>query len=115
MFSERYTDRDQEYVETRALTFSQVDPEVYRDWVEGRLDRYFNGYDSQTIIESIECPTLVLQAENGMISLDDVIWARSINEEIKVKQMGGMDHWLGIQDGKETEVLSEIISFLYSF
>jgi len=114
LFSERYPDKPQEYVEMRALTFSQVDPEIYRDWVEGRLDRYFEGYDGKAILESLKCPTLMLQAEDGMISLDDVIWARSINQEIKVKQMGGMDHWLGIQDGKETEVLSEVISFLYS-
>jgi len=26
-----------------------------------------------------------------------------------------MDHWLGIQDGRETAVLSEIINFFYSF
>ena len=115
VFSERSPDMPMDYIEMRALTFSQVDPKIYRDWVEGRLDRYFEGYDSKTSLESIKCPTLVLQAENGMISLDDVIWARSINEEIKVKQMGGMDHWLGIQDGTEAPVLSEIINFLYSF
>lgn len=114
VFSERYPDRPLDYIEMRALTLSQVDPEIYRDWVGGRLDRYFKGYDNRAILESIECPTLVLQAESGMISLDDVIWARSINEEIKVKQMGGMDHWLGIQDGTEVAVLSEIINFLYS-
>ena len=115
LFSERYPDRPQEYIEMRALTFSQVDPEIYKDWVEGSLNIYFEGYDSASILESIRCPTLVLQAENGMISLDEVIWARSINDDIKVKQMGGMDHWLGIQDGRETDVLSEIINFLYSF
>jgi len=115
VFRERYPVRPQEYVEMRALTFSQVDPEVYRDWVEGNLDGYFEGYDGKVILESIQCPTLVLQAENGMISLDEVIWARSLNGEINVKQMGGMDHWLGIQDGRENAVLSEIINFLYSF
>jgi pimeloyl-ACP methyl ester carboxylesterase len=115
VFSERYTDRPLSYVEMRALTFSQVDPEIYSDWVGGTLDKYFSGYNSRAVLEAIECPTLVLQAENGMISLDDVIWARSINGEIKVKQMAGMDHWLGIQDGMETAVLSEIINFLYSF
>lgn len=115
VFSDRYPDRPQEYIEMRALTFSQVDPEVYRDWVGGTLDAYFDGYDGKAILESIKCPTLVLQAENGMISLDEVIWARSMNDEINVKQMGGMDHWLGIRDGRETAVLSEIINFLYSF
>ena len=115
VFSERYPDMPQEYVEIRALTFSQGDPEAYRDWVEGVLDGYFEGYDGKSILESIKCPTLVLQAENGMISLDEVIWARSLNDEINVKQMGGMDHWLGIQDGRETAILSEIINFLYSF
>jgi len=115
VFSERYTDNPLSYIEMRALTFSQVDPEIYSDWVGGTLDKYFNGYNSRAVLEAIECPTLVLQAENGMISLDDVIWARSINGEIKVKQIAGMDHWLGIQDGRETAVLSEIINFLYSF
>jgi len=115
VFSERYTDRTLEYIEMRALTFSQVDLGVYRDWVEGRLDRFFDGYNSRVILESIKCPTLVLQAENGMISWEEAIWARDIKGDLNVKQMAGMDHWLGIQDGRETAVLSEIISFLYSF
>ena len=115
VFSERYSDRPLEYIEMRALTFSQVDPEIYLDWVEGRLDKFFEGYDSRMILESIECPTLVLQAENGMISWEEAIWARDIKGDLNVKQMAGMDHWLGIQDGRETAVLSEIINFLYSF
>lgn len=115
VFSKRYPDKPQGYIDMRALTFSQVDPGIYIDWVEGRLDRYFKGYDSKAILESIECPTLVLQAESGMISWEEAIWARDITGDLNVKQMGGMDHWLGIQNGLETAVLSEIINFLYSF
>lgn len=115
VFSERYSDRSLDYIEMRALTFSQVDPEIYSNWVEGRLNKYFEGYDSKAILESIECPTLVLQAESGMISWEEVIWARDTKRDLNVKQMAGMDHWLGIQDGRETAVLSEIINFLYSF
>ncbi len=114
IFTERYTDRSIEYIEAKALKFSLVDPEIYADWVDGRLDRYFKGYDAEKILSSLQCPTLVLQAEKGMISLDDVIWARSLNENINVKQMNGMNHWLGIQDGRESALLSEIVSFLYS-
>jgi len=115
VFSGRYSDKPLDYIEMRALTFSQVDPEIYSDWVEGRLNRFFEGYDSRMILESIECPTLVLQAENGMISWEEAIWARVTKGDLNVKQMAGMDHWLGIQDGRETAVLSEIINFLYSF
>jgi pimeloyl-ACP methyl ester carboxylesterase len=113
VFSERYSDRPIEYIEMRALTFSQVDPNVYRDWVDGRLDRYFKGYNGVEVLKNIQCPTLILQAENGMISLDEVIWARGLNDILNVKQMNGMNHWLGIQDGRESSVLSEVINFLF--
>lgn len=112
-FGSRYEDRPIEYIEAKAQTFTQVDPEIYRHWVDGRLDLFFEGYDSEKILGSIKCPTLILQAEKGMISLDEVIWARGINEELNVKQMNGFNHGLGIQDGKESAVLSEIINFVY--
>jgi pimeloyl-ACP methyl ester carboxylesterase len=114
IFTERIPDRSLESIEVKAMTFNQVDPEIYKDWVEGRLDRFFDGYNSEHILKNIKCQTLVLQAENGIISLDEVIWARELNEEIKVKQMTGFNHGLGIQDGRETPVVSEIISFLFS-
>lgn len=44
IFTIRYPDRPMEYIETRALTFSQVDPGIYCNWVNGRLDRFFDGY-----------------------------------------------------------------------
>ena len=115
IFSSRYSDRSVDYIEMRALTFSQVDPEVYVDWVDGKLDKYFNGYHSEEILGSIKCSTLVLRAETGMISWEEVLWAREINDGIMIKEMEGFDHWLGIQDGRESAVLSEIINFLYSF
>ena len=115
IFSSRYSDRSVEYIEMRALTFNQVDPGVYVDWVAGRLDRFFDGYDGEEVLGAIECPTLVLRAENGMISWEEVLWAREINDRILIKEMDGFDHWLGIQDGRESAVLSEVINFLYSF
>ena len=114
VFAERTPERPQESIELKALTFNQVDPAIYRDWVEGRLDRFFDGYNSEHILKNIKCQTLVLQAENGLISLDEVIWARDLNEELMVKQMTGFNHGLGIQDGRESSVLSEIVSFLFS-
>ena len=114
-FSSRYSDRPVEYIEMRALTFNQVDPGVYVDWVEGRLDRFFEGYDGEAVLGAIKCPMLVLRAENGMISWEEVLWAREINDGVLIKEMDGFDHWLGIQDGRESRVLSEIINFLYSF
>lgn len=114
IFSEKYDDHPLEYIESKALTFSQVDKGIYRDWFEGRLDRFFEGYNAEHILKSIKCPTLIIQAENGMISLDDVIWARALNEDLLVKQLTGFNHGLGIQDGKESAIVSEIINFLYS-
>ena len=114
-FSNRYSDRSSEFIEMRALTFHQVDPDVYVDWVEGRLDRYFEGYDSEQVLRGIKCPLLVLRAESGMISWEEVLWAREVNEGIKVKELDGFDHWLGIQDGRESVVVNEVMNFLYSF
>jgi len=114
VFTERTPDRSLESIEVKALTFNQIDPEIYKDWVEGRLDRFFDGYDSERILKTIKCKTLVLQAENGMISLDEVIWARELKEDLMVKQMTGFNHGLGIQDGRESPVISEIINFLFS-
>jgi len=115
IFSSRYSDRSIEYIEMRALTFHQVDPVIYLDWVEGRLYRFFDGYAGEDILGAVKCPVLVLRAENGMISWEEVLWAREINEEIRFKEMDGFDHWLGIQDGRESVILSEMINFLYSF
>lgn len=115
VLSERYKDKPEGYAAAKAETFSVVDPGIYRDWVEGRLDRFFEGYVAEDILKDISVPTLVLQAEDGMISLDEVIWARALNEGLKVKQMKGLNHGLGIQDGKESALLSEIINFIYSF
>jgi len=115
IFSSRYSDRSIEYIEMRALTFNQVDPGVYVDWVEGRLDLFFDGYDGEEVLGAVKCPVLVLRAENGMISWEEVLWAREVNDGVMVKEMDGFDHWLGIQDGRESAVLSEIINFLYSF
>lgn len=112
VFKERYPESPNGYIEMKALTFNQVDPEIYRDWVGGRLDIFFEGYNSESILRTLNCPTLIFQAENGMISLDDVIWARKINDKLNVKQMNGMTHWIGIQDGRELAILSEIINFL---
>ena len=115
VFSRRYTDMPIEYIEMRALTFNQVDPEIYDDWVEGNLDRYFEGYNGEKILRSLTCPVLVLRAENGMISWEEVLWSREINNTVMFKEMEDMNHWLGIQDGRESVVLKEIINFLYSF
>jgi pimeloyl-ACP methyl ester carboxylesterase len=115
IFSNRYSDSRVEYIETRALTFSQVDPRVYIDWVDGRLDKYFKGYQYEEILGSIKCPVLVLKAENGMISQEEVKRAQKINDEIMIKEMDGYDHWLGIQDGRESALLNEVINFLFPF
>lgn len=115
MFSDRYPDRPIEYIEMRALTFNQVDPEIYRDWMDGRLDLFFEGYDSDNILSTINCPVLVLRAEDGLIGWEEVLWARELNEDMMVREFDGFDHWLGIQDGREQAILKEIINFLYSF
>lgn len=115
IFTIRYPDRPIEYIEMRALTFSQVDPEIYRDWINGELDTFFDGYVSEDILGSLECPVLVLRAEDGLIGWEEVLWARELNQGLMVKEFDGFDHWLGIQDGREQLVLKEIMSFLYSF
>ncbi|MCW4013114.1 MAG: alpha/beta hydrolase [Candidatus Bathyarchaeota archaeon] len=115
IFTIRYPDRPIEYVEMRAMTFSHVDPVVYRDWVDGRLDLFFDGYDSEKILGSVKCPVLVLRAEDGLIGWEEVLWARELNQGLFVKELDGFDHWLGIQDGREQVVIKEIMSFLYSF
>jgi pimeloyl-ACP methyl ester carboxylesterase len=115
IFTIRYPDRPIEYIEMRALTFSHVDPEIYRDWVDGRLDQFFGEYVSEEILSSVKCPTLVLRAEDGLIGWEEVLWARELNQSLKVKEFDGFDHWLGIQDGREQVVIKAIMNFLYSF
>jgi len=50
-----------------------------------------------------------------MIPWEEVLWAREVNDGVLIKEMDGFDHWLGIQDGRESAVLSEVFNFLYSF
>ena len=115
ILSKHYPNRPVEYIEMRALTFNQADPEIYRDWTNGRLDHFFKGYDSEAILGSVKCPVLVLRAEDGLIGWEEVLWAREVNPGLMVKEFDGFDHWLGIQDGREQSIVKEIVSFLYSF
>ena len=96
------------------MSYHTADPEIYDHWVNGILDVYFEGYDSVKFLKNIKCPTLVLQAEDGMISWEEAVWARDQNPELKFKQLNGFNHGLGLRDGRESTVLGEIMNFLFS-
>jgi hypothetical protein len=50
-----------------------------------------------------------------MISSEEVQWVHDLNENIQIKRMDGMNHWLGIQDGRESYILNEVSNFIDSF
>ncbi|MCW4048853.1 MAG: alpha/beta hydrolase [Candidatus Bathyarchaeota archaeon] len=116
VLKERYPEREMSYIEMRAVTFSQCDPKIYSDWVEGRLDRYFDGVSMENSLREAKCPVLIVQAnpERGMIPDKDVKWALSLNPKVRHVYMSEVDHWLGIQDNKEKLFLDAISSFLNS-
>jgi pimeloyl-ACP methyl ester carboxylesterase len=71
-----------------------VDPEVFTPLIEGR---WLHGYDRQRVFRSIQCPTLLLQADpssGGALSDGDAFEMASIITQCTHVSLAGKGHQL---------------------
>ena len=115
-FRERYPAMKPEFHRIRAESFHQCDTGIADHHAEGRIDKYFEGLNVARVLGSIDKPLLIVQAdpERGMIPHEDVEWAKSLNPDVSHVFLGELDHWLGIQEGREQIFLEAITPFLES-
>jgi pimeloyl-ACP methyl ester carboxylesterase len=99
----------------RAKNLSTTDPAMLRSIAEHMADldspySHFHGYDPDELLPKVRCPTLILQAEKGMLSDEEVEKALSILPEAYHVKLAGMPHEFL---AKQTEpVLRAVTAFL---
>ena len=115
-FREKYPSMDPKYIKIRAESFHQCDKGIGDHWAEGRIDEYFKGLSIERVLKSMDIPFLIVQADpdRGMIPYQDIEWAKSLKPDLFHVYLEGIDHWLGLQDGRERKFLEAIQSFLSS-
>ncbi len=100
---------------TRAKNLRMADPAMLRSIAEHMADldspySHFHGYDPDELLPRVRCPTLILQAEKGMLSDEEVEKALSILPEAYHVKLAGMPHEFLTQ---QTEpVLRAVTAFL---
>ncbi|MHA2391389.1 MAG: alpha/beta fold hydrolase [Promethearchaeota archaeon] len=116
IFRKRYPTMNSEFIRIRAESFHQCDKGIGDQWAEGRIDKYFEGLSIERILKSMDQPLLIIQAnpERGMITHKDVEWAKSLKPDLSHVYIEKVDHWLGLQDGREHLFLDGISPFLES-
>ena len=82
---------------TRAKNLSKADPLMLRSIAEHMADldspySNFHGYDPDELLPRVRCPTLILQAEKGMLSDEEVEKALNILPEAYHVKLAGMPH-----------------------
>ena len=82
---------------TRAKNLSKADPLMLRSIAEHMADldspySHFHDYDPDELLPRVRCPTLILQAEKGMLSDEEVEKALNILPEAYHVKLAGMPH-----------------------
>jgi pimeloyl-ACP methyl ester carboxylesterase len=115
-FRERYPTLKPEFHRIRAESFHQCDKGIADHHAEGRIDKYFEGLSIERALGSMVPPLLIVQAdpERGMIPHEDVEWAKSLKPDVSHVYLGELDHWLGLQDGREQIFVEALTPFLES-
>ena len=96
---------------------SQVDPDVFRYWIEGcedvsAFEKLFEGYNISELLPRIDCPALLLQGNDQALPNKDVEYAKSVRPDIVHVYFEDKGHYLGLDTGDTDELLSAVISFL---
>lgn len=117
IFKDRNPGTDMDQILLWAETFSKADPELSYYLSESGIDEFFEGFSMEDILENLRIPLLVLQAnpEMGMITHEDVVWAKAIMPELSHVYLGETGHWLGIIDKREHLFFNAVTPFLESF
>jgi pimeloyl-ACP methyl ester carboxylesterase len=109
-------DFDPIYTLNRAKNLSMVDPRMLKSIVDhpdvNSPYSHFHGYDPDEFLSRVRCPVLILQAEKGMLSDEDVRRALEILPEAYNVKLRDMPHEFLM---RETEpVLKVVMTFLES-
>ena len=114
-YEELLTELDAESAER----LSQVDPDVFRCWIEGcedasAFEKLFEGYNLSEFLPSIDCPVLLLQGNDQTLPDMDVSYAKSVLPNITHVNFKDHGHYLGLDTGDIKNLLEAVTSFLES-
>lgn len=103
---------DPVYALDRAKSLSMVDPSMLRSIADysddiGSPYSHFHGYDPDEFLPKVRCPVLILQAERGMLSNEEVQRALKILPEAYHVKLKGMPHEFLAQ---ETEFVLRVVT-----
>lgn len=104
--------RDATTLRFMASSLRQLDPKVLVPIVDSR---WMDGYEAETILRRIQCPTLLVQADvmaGGMLTDEDATQIESLAADvtrIKLSGVGHVVHW-----AETSRLLSLVLGFLES-
>lgn len=106
----------------KARSLIQLDPDVMSAWIEGMEDEekfkdYHEGYDLESLVESISCPVLLLQAnpEKGGAMKDEAVeFVSSRLDDVYHLYFEEFGHDLGMSAWNTGSLLSAVVAFLES-
>jgi pimeloyl-ACP methyl ester carboxylesterase len=114
LFSNKYP--DEELARIIAESYNQCDPEIADYYVEGRLDEFYCGF-KEVFFKEIGCPILLVYAdvEKGEnVMRKEIDRTLTLNPNMQHIMIKGVDHGLGITEGREHLFLGAIKPFLES-
>ena len=95
-----------------AACLRKLDPAVFEPIVAGR---WLDGFDANHVFRSIECPSLLLQADvaaGGMLTESDARYVESLNRYLVRIAFPGIGHT--IHTGATQALLNAVVAFLES-
>jgi len=106
----------------KARSLIQLDPDVMSAWIEGMEDEerfkdYHEGYDLESLVESISCPILLLQANpetGGAMKYEAIEIVTSRLADAYHLYFEEFGHDLGISTWNTGRLLRAVVTFLES-
>jgi pimeloyl-ACP methyl ester carboxylesterase len=110
LVAERYRDQTAAEVRSRAVAYSDLDPEVYTPTLDGST---MDGFDAEASLSAIECPALLLQADPDMgaaMTNEEAERAAGLIPDCAFVQMKDVGH--GIHRGDPINFRRALFDFL---
>jgi pimeloyl-ACP methyl ester carboxylesterase len=106
---------DPVHIQQLASTISRMDPGVLEYHAEGRVAEYLRDFQPERIIQHMQCPLLLLQADpsaGGMMTDATVRSTLNMKPETMHVMLKDTDHGLGMDTWQVSPLLRAVMSFL---